>query len=600
MKTIQTLLCALLFCLSSQAQTIHSAYITQERISDFEIKANFFLLVSKSDSNFKSSDFTANISCPSSGKVIEITGLNQIDKKAKPITCSDSDNVWQFHFQKTVNLNDSKFLSLKNCSNLRLDLQTCCRDSNINTIDNNSNSKVFVYTEFVNSGSNSNKNSVELSSIPLISACLNTPYYLNLGAFDAVEYDSLSFELSSPLEGSSQEITYNSGLSSTSPIKNYDPTGQGKINPNSNPPIGFFLDSSTGDIIFTPTKQDQKSTMAVLIVEWRSDSSGKMIPVGKTHFEIGSMINTCAGNNPPIIDGPLVYEVCAGEQLCFNITSDDKRLVPPPPAPPPPPDTVTLKWNRGIPGATFTIINPNALHQTGRFCWIPEVENANVLPYTFTVTARDNFCPLNLTTVRAFSIKVHAKPEGDSKLNRISGNQYTLDYSDSSHVIPTSQKINLQLRDSTGSLLVDASIAHFASSGAFTSNKAIDTVVINKNGTYIIQTTVTNYPGTCPASMFDTLSHYSLGSPPFINNELILYPNPANEFVNFGVRIGAQTQLPNLFMDEVTLFNHLGQIVLEKYNAKYIDINHIAAGIYILHGRYNNQIYTGKLVVTQH
>jgi len=599
MKTIQTFLCALFLCLSSQAQTVHSAYITQERISDFEIKANFFLLVSKSDSNFKNSDFTANISCPATGKVIEITGLNQIDKKSKPVSCSESDNVWQFHFQKTVNLDDSKFLSLKNCFNLRLDLQVCCRDSNLNTIDNSNNSKFYVFTELVNSGSNINENSVQLTSIPLISACLNTPYFLNLGAYDAFEYDSLSFKLSSPLEGNSQAITYKSGLSSTSPLKIYDPTGQGKINPHSNPPVGFFLDSLTGDIIFTPIKQDQKSTMALLIGEWRPDSSGKMTQVGKTLVEIGSVINTCPGNNPPIINGPFTHEVCAGEIICFFITSDDKVKVPPPPATPPAPDTVTLKWGRGIPSATFTIMNPKELHQTGRFCWTPKVEEANVLPYSFTVTARDNFCPLNLTTVRAFSVKVHAQPDGDSKLNRISGTQYIIDYLDSSHVKPTSQKINLFLRDSAGNQIFNPNIAHFSSTGSSNSTKASDTIVINKNGTYIVQTTITNYPGACPTDLYDTLSHYSLGSPPFSNNVLVLYPNPANEIVHFGVRIGAQSQLPNLLLEEITLFDNLGQIVLKQNDANYINVKYISPGLYLIHGRHNNQDYRGKLVVVR-
>jgi hypothetical protein len=69
--------------------------------------------------------------------------------------------------------------------------------------------------------------------------------------------------------------------------------------------------------------------------------------------------------------------------LCFTVTSDDKQFIPPPPAKANPPDTVRLTWNRGIPGATFTVVDPKARLQSGKFCWTPKKNQASDLPLHF-------------------------------------------------------------------------------------------------------------------------------------------------------------------------------------------------------------------------
>jgi hypothetical protein len=133
---------------------------------------------------------------------------------------------------------------------------------------------------------------------------------------------------------------------------------------------------------------------------------------------------SCPDNNPPIVNGPYEYKTCEGVQLCFNVTTDDKVFTPPPPATAPPPDTVTATWNRGIPGATFSIINPTARLQTGRFCWTPPKGSASDLPYTFTVTARDNACPLNAVTVRSFRVTVKHTAEANRNIDTFDCGKY--------------------------------------------------------------------------------------------------------------------------------------------------------------------------------
>jgi hypothetical protein len=110
----------------------------------------------------------------------------------------------------------------------------------------------------------------------------------------------------------------------------------------------------------------------------------------------------CSNNYPPkITNTNFTYETCAGQQICFDVTTDDKIYSPPAPLPAPAPDSVRLAWNNGIRGATFTIQNKDSLHQTGRFCWTPDTSKISTIPYYFVAIARDDACPLNAKTLRA-------------------------------------------------------------------------------------------------------------------------------------------------------------------------------------------------------
>jgi hypothetical protein len=109
-----------------------------------------------------------------------------------------------------------------------------------------------------------------------------------------------------------------------------------------------------------------------------------------------------------LLHGPYLFEINCCQQICFTIVSDDKQFIPPPPNKPSQPDTLSLTWNRGIAGATFTTVDPKARLKAGKFCWTPILSQVSAIPYTFTVTATDNACPKNESTTRSYSIKVKA------------------------------------------------------------------------------------------------------------------------------------------------------------------------------------------------
>ncbi len=348
--------------------------------------------------------------------------------------------------------------------------------------------------------------SPSLSNDPVAILCCNQPYSFNNGAVDTTDFDSISYSFAPAYRGQNQLCSYNSTRSYLDPISTYYPGSltYPYANPNASPPIGTYLDAQTGDIIFTPVNCSEIAVVVIKMIEWRKDSTGTYKQIGVTRRDMQFIVMTCPDNNPPTINGPFSYNVCEGSQLCFNVTTNDVVYVPPPPAVAPDPDTVKVTWNRGIPGASFTVINPTARLQTGQFCWTPQIGQASDLPYSFTVTARDNACPLNAVTVRSFRVRVKHKAQADRYIDTLPCGLYAIE-SDPVEGFRGTPSYRWQILDSNRNLVVNKKVAKFGSTGNFLSVKQKDTIQFRRGGFYIIQHTVNNAPLNCPSTYFDTL-----------------------------------------------------------------------------------------------
>ncbi|MBR9860010.1 hypothetical protein GYB22_04550, partial [bacterium] len=345
-----------------------------------------------------------------------------------------------------------------------------------------------------------------LTNDPVAILCCNQPYSFNNGAVDTSDYDSLSYAFAPALRGAGQFCTYSANRTYLNPISSYYPGSLSwpYANPNSSPPIGISLNPQTGDLIFTPVQCNEIAVVVIQITEWRKDSTGTYKKVGVTRRDMQFIVMNCPDNNPPEVDGPYTYDVCAGNQICFDVTTDDEVYTPPPPAQAPPPDTVTISWNGGIPGATFTVTNPTARLQTGQFCWTPEISQASDLPYTFTVTARDNACPLNAVTVRSFRVRVKHRAQATVDIDTLPCSRYTVESTPISG-FRGAPSYRWQILDSNLNIVTDKRKAHFASTGTFLSIKKQDTLLFREGGFYIIQHTINNSPQNCPYTYYDTL-----------------------------------------------------------------------------------------------
>lgn len=411
--------------------------------------------------------------------------------------------IFEEHIYKyTIDFNGNES-SFKSYCLLKLFMYRCCRSGSITTGPKNYD--FFITTDFNLCKVKSNSSPVFLSS-PIFIVSVNQPAYLCFSAVDTVDKDSLSYSYTEPLQSISSAVKWSSGFAYNKPLTVYWPSGYDKTkgpNPSVNPPIGLFLDAEIGQLIFTPIDSNEVTIICIAVKEWRKDSAGKYQQIGEIRRDITLLVKNLRYNNPPLLYGPYIYRVCPNEKLCFTISSDDKQFIPPPPAKPNAPDTVSLTWSSGInKSGTFKIIDSTSRLQKGQFCWTPNESDARDLPYIFTVTARDNSCPMNAAITKPYLIFVKTKARATREKNHIKNGLYELK-SELGNGFKGSPTYFWEVYDST-MRLIDTSL-YFISNGGSRSNRQLDSVQFYYGGKYIIHHRINNPPLNCPTDYFDTL-----------------------------------------------------------------------------------------------
>ena len=221
-----------------------------------------------------------------------------------------------------------------------------------------------------------NNNSPTFANYPVAFQCIGQNNFYNHGVIDA-DGDSLVYFFIPPRTGANQSVTYAAGYSIANPITSSPAT---------------TINQNNGDIFMHPT-QSEVGVVAVLIQEYRNG-----VLIGSVMRDIQIYTVACSNTLPSATGinggGNFATSACTGGQLCFDIITNETD----------PGQTLTLSWNAGIPGATFTTSgSPNPV---GRFCWAPTPADARPQPYTFTVTVRDDACPSNGLQTYSFSVVV--------------------------------------------------------------------------------------------------------------------------------------------------------------------------------------------------
>ena len=420
------------------------------------------------------------------------------------------------------------------CCDFEISVQLSVRSADITT---GQQQQTFYTSCEINSCKAPCNSSPVLTNDPVAILCCNQSYSFNNGAIDTAERDSISYSFAKAYRGQNLECSYNSVRTYLNPISTFYPgTLQFPYcNPNANPPIGLCLDNLTGDIIFTPTNCSEVAVVVIQMVEWRKDTFGVYQKIGTTRRDMQFIVMSCPDNNPPIVNGPYSYNVCEGSNICFNVTTNDIQFIPPG-GTTALPDTVTTSWNKGIPGATFTIINPTQRLQTGQFCWTPGAGTASDLPYSFTVTAKDNACPLNAVSVRSFRVRVKPRAEAGRIIDTLPCGVYALE-SDPIDGFKGNPSYQWTILDSNRNIIFDKKIAKFNSTGNFLSTKQFDTLLFRQGGMYIVQHDINNIPINCPTTYYDTIivpplleANLTLGQDTFVcaGTDLVFEPYLSN------------------------------------------------------------------------
>jgi hypothetical protein len=331
---------------------------------------------------------------------------------------SYSPGIERYEFKGFANIGSTSGIPAS-CCNVRFAWELCCRNAQIATGAAGAN---FYMDAVINRCLSTTpcNSSPTLDNDPFAVMCGGENYVFNNGAIDP-DFDSLSFSFAPALQGFNSSVSYIPPWSAATPMP-WTGAANGQF------PAGIRCDPLTGDIMFTPTNTSGSNwygIMAIEVKQWKT-INGVPTVIGITRRDIQMVVlGSCPPNNvprlvtePPSLANPNAprtqWEVCGGEQLCFNVIAKDTDFLPPTIS-----DTTYLSWNKALAvlGATFEPMyiktdrkKPAPLggprEDKYQFCWTPTDAMASNTPYYFTIAAKDNRCPNPGRVTRAFSVRV--------------------------------------------------------------------------------------------------------------------------------------------------------------------------------------------------
>ncbi|MCX6352969.1 MAG: hypothetical protein NTX03_14095, partial [Bacteroidetes bacterium] len=318
-------------------------------------------------------------------------------------SCKFPYGIEQYFMTARVILPSSKYSST--CCEFEIAWTQCCRSAGITTGGTWGN---FWVTATLNRCAKPCNSSPYFTNPPVAIVCKGQCITFNNGVNDddidsAGNADSLVFSFTKPMGAAGTPVPYSSPYKYNIPLKF---TGFPDATKKWDPPKceGLHLDSATGDLQFKATKAEI-TIVGFLVQEYAKDASGKVYKKGETRRDVQLIIMDCKTNHVPTlsgIDGTTLTDAdfCVNQFKCFTINSYDEDSK----------DTVQVSWNKGIPGATFTV-ETKKQHPKSIFCWKPGPQHVRTYPYSFIVNGVDDACPLNGRVSRSFRVRVHPSPE---------------------------------------------------------------------------------------------------------------------------------------------------------------------------------------------
>lgn len=281
------------------------------------------------------------------------------------------------------------------CNSWLLRWNECCRNNAVNNIPNASGTGIGIVAMINNTNDPATgqpycNSSVAFSTLPVPFICLNSPFTFNNGGVD-VNGDSLFYQLINPLNDTYGNVNFNPGWSVTQPVR-------------TSPANSFQFSSNSGQMAFTP------GFLEVDVLAMRANEYKNGVLVGYTMRDIQVTVLPCVVSTPaqqPITNlqngnqvDSLKVQVCPGTPLQFDILCVDPanhNL------------TVTSNINAipsAIPGASITQIGTGD-SVLARLQWTPLASDTGCK--NFTITAKNDDCPINGQQVKVYTICVFTK-----------------------------------------------------------------------------------------------------------------------------------------------------------------------------------------------
>jgi hypothetical protein len=276
--------------------------------------------------------------------------------------------------------------------------------------------------------------------------------------------------------------------------------------PNQYPPIGFYFDQITGQMIFQSVKKSlEHAPIHAQCKEFRNTNSSKTM-LGITEFIIEySGLDQTNNSAPRIQSKSYVYKTCPNEDLKIEMVSTLNRYN----------DTSTIFWDSALIhlGADWKIMNQNSITKTAQLSWSPDSLLVRKEPYRFTTYAHNPKWPI-FNNARTFLIYVRPKPTVWHNHAVKSCGQITASV-DSFIDLPGTWNFHWQMIDSVNNV-------RLSHTGKFPDFK------LPHSGKWILRLTASNDYAGCPLVVEDTLnvapfSLFSLPDTSFCSSESVTF-----------------------------------------------------------------------------
>lgn len=266
-----------------------------------------------------------------------------------------------------------------------IDLPGKCEDWKFTWTDNNRSEKITnvpnpivksIYIEALVNNKDFVSNNSPVFSSPSAFVTVGADAKIALSGTEK-DGDRLEYELVAPSDRSNLLLPYNAPFTFKNPL-------------TATPSLA--LNSKTGDITFTPTKAGERTVYAVKVTEYRNnkvvghivrDLQIAVLDGKNAAPEIGSF------NNGKLSE--VTFTIGKNNSASISVTDKDAN------------QKLEMTWDKALPvGASFSISN-SVSFANGTLSWKPT--DADEGTKTFTVTAKDDFCPSAQST-KTFTVKV--------------------------------------------------------------------------------------------------------------------------------------------------------------------------------------------------
>jgi len=422
----------------------------------------------------------------------DVSSLSATSGECTPSnTYGTGNGLEELLYLDTIDFGAAPYNAYASCGETIIELGVCCRNSNINTGIGNANHYNYASIFFSNFSENTSSSA---ALKPLWVAMTNKPVrYYNVQ--NNSDNDSLSFALVNPLSAYGTPISYNSGYGADIPVSVYyfGSLGYPYSNPNYSTPLGSYFNKKNGDWVFTPTSTSEISAYAVEVTEWRKDTSGTMKKAGITRKDMGLITKTFGGYQL-FENVAIATHSCIGEnsKLSFVAKDDIFGAVSAKNA-----DSLVVEVISDYPVLykQDSIKLSSGTRIFGSLNW--NTDSFFNVPNSFDVIIRlhsGKFIDNPLFDSRRITINNYPRPQLAAQINKLSCGMVevsaTMDTFNNLETI-----VRYQVLDTGNNVL---------KSWYLSSADPIDTFLLNKAGTYYIQTS-SSYALVCETIVTDTI-----------------------------------------------------------------------------------------------